>query len=311
MLDAARHEAGRQGIGHIEFGTPDELFGRRGLGPSGGAKPRRFDLVNCTGVLQRLEPAHGLALLRELLALIAPGGAGAFQLPFQSAASLAVEWSRRARELVPGLNAAVNLLRGKPAGDPFIPSHVYDLGAVFRLLHLAGVRATHLVFDRQEGLAAAIIFVEASPSPAGAALAGGALPAAVAPPIAVRQLIASTSVEALDRTAEEYFASLTTWDHHLAKPFNNPDEAPLTLLFDVAILLQGLRLSPGARVLKFGAGTGWLSRFLTQLGCHAVLLDVSLTALGIARELYARQPVVGDRPAPRIPRVRRAPHRPS
>ncbi|HWW62766.1 MAG TPA: methyltransferase domain-containing protein, partial [Thermoanaerobaculia bacterium] len=43
---------------------------------------------------------------------------------------------------------------------------------------------------------------------------------------------------------------------------------------------------------------GWLSRFLTQLGCRAILLDVSETALRIARELYARQPVIGDRPAP-------------
>jgi SAM-dependent methyltransferase len=51
-------------------------------------------------------------------------------------------------------------------------------------------------------------------------------------------------------------------------------------------------------VLEFGAGTGWLSRFFTQLGCRAVLLDVSQTALNIARELYARVPVVGAHPAP-------------
>ena len=51
-------------------------------------------------------------------------------------------------------------------------------------------------------------------------------------------------------------------------------------------------------MLEFGAGTGWLSRFLTQLGCRAILLDVSPSALRIARDLYRRAPVVGDRPAP-------------
>jgi SAM-dependent methyltransferase len=52
--------------------------------------------------------------------------------------------------------------------------------------------------------------------------------------------------------------------------------------------------------LEFGAGTGWLSRYLTQLGCQSILLDVSPTALNIARELYARLPIIGDRPAPRF-----------
>jgi cyclopropane fatty-acyl-phospholipid synthase-like methyltransferase len=64
------------------------------------------------------------------------------------------------------------------------------------------------------------------------------------------------------------------------------------------MLLQGLRLTAGTRVLEFGAGTGWLSRFLTQLGCRVTLLDVSPTALRIARELYDRHPVIGERPTP-------------
>jgi SAM-dependent methyltransferase len=68
----------------------------------------------------------------------------------------------------------------------------------------------------------------------------------------------------------------------------------------LATLLQGLRLTPGTTVLEFGAGTGWLSRFLTQLGCRLILLDVSPTALRIARALYEKQPPIGERPAPRF-----------
>lgn len=115
--------------------------------------------------------------------------------------------------------------------------------------------------------------------------------------IDVRDLIACSSLEELNRKAEEYFSTLESWDHHLAKPFSTIADAP-QLLINFATVLQGLNLAPGLRVLDFGAGTGWTARWLTQLGCQVVLLDVSATALEIARELYRRQPVIGDRPVP-------------
>jgi SAM-dependent methyltransferase len=106
-------------------------------------------------------------------------------------------------------------------------------------------------------------------------------------------------IQAWNRAAEEYFASLKTWDHHLAKPFSQVEETP-TLLASVAVLIQALGLAPGMTVLEFGAGSGWLSRFLTQMGCRVVLLDVSATALAIAREHYHRLRVIGERPEPRF-----------
>jgi len=117
--------------------------------------------------------------------------------------------------------------------------------------------------------------------------------------IDVRQLIASTSMEALHEKAETYFSSLTDWDHHLAKPFSTVSEAP-ALLINFATMLQGMRLFPGLRVVDFGGGTGWASRYLTQLGCEVILVDVSKTALDIARELYRRHPPIGKRPEPRF-----------
>src|SRR5437879_5980673 len=56
----------------------------------------------------------------------------------------------------------------------------------------------------------------------------------------------------------------------------------------------------GAVVLDFGAGSCWTSRYLSQLGCRVIALDVSPTALRYGQELYARQPLIGDRPAPRF-----------
>lgn len=117
--------------------------------------------------------------------------------------------------------------------------------------------------------------------------------------IDVRSLLAQRSVEDLNATAENYFAGLKEWTDHLAKPFATAGDAP-GLLINFATVLQGMTLAGGMRVLDFGAGTGWTSRCLTQLGCEVIVLDVSATALQIARELYARCPVIGSQPPPRF-----------
>jgi SAM-dependent methyltransferase len=117
--------------------------------------------------------------------------------------------------------------------------------------------------------------------------------------IDVRQLVAESSVEELNQLAEEYFASLTSWDYHLAKPFGSLDDTP-QLLINFAVVMQGLSLCPGLSVLEFGAGTCWASRFLNQLGCEVFAVDVSLTALRIGAELYRRQPLIGNKPEPRF-----------
>ncbi|HKS30360.1 MAG TPA: class I SAM-dependent methyltransferase [Pyrinomonadaceae bacterium] len=117
--------------------------------------------------------------------------------------------------------------------------------------------------------------------------------------IDVRQLIKALSVEELNKSAEEYFAQLNAWEHHLAKPFADIIETP-ELLVSFSHLLQGLSLSPGMTVLDFGAGSCWSSYLLTQLGCEVAALDVSKTALEIGRELYKRHPPFGNQPEPQF-----------
>lgn len=115
--------------------------------------------------------------------------------------------------------------------------------------------------------------------------------------IDVKRLMSESSIEELNRLAEEYFAQVTDWNFHLAKPFGSIDEAP-QLLINFAVVLQGLNLCRGMTVLEFGAGSGWASRFLSQLGCRVIAVDVSPTALKMGQELYARHPPFGDTPAP-------------
>ena len=295
MLVAARQQAAQRGLANIEFSTPAELF----------AGSRTFDFVNCYLVFQRLRPSDGLLLLRALLGCLASGGIGAFQFPYRIRTSPAVRLSRRMRERVPAVNAFINRLRGKAADQPFTASRTYHLNDVLGVFEEAGCAATHVVFDDHDDLQSAIVLAEAplarraatdhleetGPGP------DATVPAGAGRSIEVAELVASRSLEDLNLAAERYFASMTDWEYQLAKPFSNAEESS-SLLMNVAVLLQGLRVMPGATVLEFGAGTGWLARCLTQLGCRVILLDVSPTALEMARELYARLPPIGDRPAP-------------
>jgi 2-polyprenyl-3-methyl-5-hydroxy-6-metoxy-1,4-benzoquinol methylase len=334
MLDLAKGESSRRGVGHIVFQTPYEL----------GASGRTFDLVICYHVLQRLRRKAALDLMRRLTALIGCDGVGVFQWPYRASEDGLVRATRWLRESVPGVNPLVNVIRRNPAGDPFIPTHTFDLNEGLAVLEDAGARVVQVAFERHSDIDYAIAFVRRERAgrtiarqPASAASeprersepaerrasdgvgeSGGRGPRASAAseprersePAERRASeragesegrSPSDGIDAYNRAAEAYFSSLSDWNHHLAKPFSQIDETP-TLLASVAVLLQALRLAPGMHVLEFGAGSGWLSRILTQMGCRVTLLDVSPTALNMARELYRRQPVIAgpnsERPEP-------------
>ena len=299
MLDLAHGQAERRGIANIDFCTPAKLF----------ATARKFDLVNCYLVFQRMPQNDGLALLRQLVRCLGSRGIGVFHFLLRTNMPRWMTGSRWLRERVPSINGVANMFRGHAFSEPFIASHTYNLDEVFSTLHDESVDALHLIFEHSNGLASALVFVEAPSSftalgsklheelsPAGLAVGGES---SDHPSTDVAQVVAGTSIDALNRKADEYFAGLTDWEHHLAKPFSSAEETP-QLLMNAATLLQALRLKPGATILDFGSGTVWLSRFLTQLGFRVILLDVSETALRIARELYVRLPPIGDRPVPQF-----------
>ncbi|PXY31913.1 hypothetical protein BAY60_06185 [Prauserella muralis] len=115
--------------------------------------------------------------------------------------------------------------------------------------------------------------------------------------IDVAELIRTTSIEELSEQAERYFRAVEDPDLLLAKPFKDISETP-DLLVSFGQVLRGLRPLPGMTVLDFGAGTCWTSRFLAQLGCRVIALDVSPTALDLGRRLFERLPVLGSAPEP-------------
>jgi SAM-dependent methyltransferase len=285
MLALARQEADRRGLGHIVFQTPAEVFTAK----------RTFDLVVCYHVLQRLVRHEALALMRQLFGLVGPGSVGVFQWPYRAGDQGLIGAARWLRERVPGVNAVVNRLRHKPADDPFIPTHTFELNEGLAVLDDAGGDLIHVALERHETLDYAVAFVRRPERQDRASRAHGkpyGVPASARKSDG-RRRPDEDDIDAFNDAAEMYFTSLKDWTHHLAKPFSQIEETP-TLLASVAVLLQALRLAPRMHVLEFGAGSGWLSRFLTQMGCRVTLLDVSPTALKMAQELYRRQPVIAE-----------------
>lgn len=68
--------------------------------------------------------------------------------------------------------------------------------------------------------------------------------------------------------------------HALNKPFS--DEASGALLMQVGAIIQLLPVPP-ASILECGCGTGWLSQILQKCGYQVVGIDVSPTAIDLAR----------------------------
>lgn len=64
----------------------------------------------------------------------------------------------------------------------------------------------------------------------------------------------------------------------------------LRYLFDFTVAARALELRPGARVLDFASGSGFLSELLNRLGYRTVALDIDVTTLRHARERVALDP---------------------
>ena len=105
--------------------------------------------------------------------------------------------------------------------------------------------------------------------------------------IDVKQLIRQLSDSELLEAADGYFASLTIDSEQCHKPFSNAGDA-VHITRHLSLLLQAGAIFRAADVLDFGCATGWLTLALADLGCNAVGVDISPSAVALAEQLKAR-----------------------
>ena len=97
------------------------------------------DLIHSTIVLQHIHPKRGMAIVDQLLGVLAPGGCGSLQFHVRGDGGQAMRLSRRVLEESQVINVlAVKVLR-RPAREALVLMHPYDLTAVLRLLALHGI----------------------------------------------------------------------------------------------------------------------------------------------------------------------------
>jgi SAM-dependent methyltransferase len=107
-----------------------------------------------------------------------------------------------------------------------------------------------------------------------------------------KEVMRKYSVEELCETAEQYYRVVSDPTPLMSKPFSFLHETP-EMLQNIGLLLSGLHLGKTMTVLDFGAGSCWLSRYLSQLNCQTICCDASKTALDIGRRLFGEHPLIG------------------
>jgi SAM-dependent methyltransferase len=105
-----------------------------------------FDWINSFIVFQHIPPARGLKLIEDLMARLAPGGHVSLQVTVWRERHLEVPVLKGWRRVVLPL-----LGRTPPPPTGVVSMYDYDLGAVLRLLNLAGVEEMSLISTNHGG----------------------------------------------------------------------------------------------------------------------------------------------------------------
>jgi len=113
--------------------------------------------------------------------------------------------------------------------------------------------------------------------------------------IDVRELMQATGLDEHVARADAYFGTAGWQTMHARKPFADPLEAE-ALTRSISVLIPHLELSPGIRLLDFGAGTCWSSLIWAYLGCTVIATDVSANALRFGEERVRADPIGKDLP---------------
>ena len=136
MLGEARRNCESDGVVNTTFVSSEAYFARAPV------DREAVDFVHAYIVFQHMPPRTGLWVADALVQNLASGGVGALHFTYARRTTRLRRVVNRLRRVVPGVNALVNRVQGRPLSEPLIPMNEYDMGALFSLLAERG--CTHL-----------------------------------------------------------------------------------------------------------------------------------------------------------------------
>jgi SAM-dependent methyltransferase len=151
MLDEARRNCAARGIANASFVPSDDRL---------SALDGTFDFLHSYITFQHIPPARGEAILRAMLARLAPGGVGALHFTYDRRAPRVrrtVHWMRKRLPLV---NGVVNLAQRRSFGAPMMPMHEYRLPRLFAALRDHGCGEAYVRLTDHGGHLGAFLFFQ-------------------------------------------------------------------------------------------------------------------------------------------------------
>jgi len=101
-----------------------------------------------------------------------------------------------------------------------------------------------------------------------------------------RELVRNYDESHHKKMANAYFATVTPTHPVMRKPFASTAEA-IELATGVGVILDAIKPFPGAKILDFGCGGGWLSDILATVGAEAYGVDIAESAISVATQVFS------------------------
>jgi SAM-dependent methyltransferase len=157
MLAEARRNCDAVGATRVQLVQgDDELSGVRGS----------FDFVHSYIVLQHIPVGRGERLVRNLAAMLAPGGVGMFHVTYRSGITgLSSRLRYWVRVNAPAASWAINLARGRARSAPVMQMNQYSITRLLDILCNEGCREVHVRFSDHGGAQGVLLFARKSDTP--------------------------------------------------------------------------------------------------------------------------------------------------
>jgi 2-polyprenyl-3-methyl-5-hydroxy-6-metoxy-1,4-benzoquinol methylase len=140
MLAIAEANGREQGLANVTFVKGDDSLSR----VSG-----RFNFVHSFIVFQHIPPNRGAVIFKRLIDLLQDNGIGVLHVTYSYAGTVRLgrKLLKAAKQSLPFFAGTLNVLKGKPFGEPTMQMNEYDLNQLLRILQESDCHDIHVRFS--------------------------------------------------------------------------------------------------------------------------------------------------------------------